>query len=818
MNSLALIETLWQDIRYALRGLRKSPGFTAVALLSLALGIGATTAIFSAVYGVLISPYPYARPGEIWAPEIREIKGENRGISFHRIPDYLEVRKLPAFSETMATMPETRLLSGDRAPENFQAISVTANAFDFLGVPAILGRTIEPSDLQPNGEPQPVLVLSYGAWQRLFSGSADALGQKLILNDQPFTVIGVMPPRFGWWTNEGGWIVMPEDRRDTRSAAAIMRLKPGVSARAAEQQLQALHLRLAEQHPDHFPRNGFITVLHNYMDVTVASGAMQKSLQLLFGAVGFLLLIACANVANLQLARATARAHEISVRMAIGAKRWRLVRQLLTESVVLSVSGGALGIGLAIGITKAVTVMMPPDYLPNEARITVNNSVLLFSAAISVLTGILFGLAPALRSSRPDVVDALKEAGRTAGTSSGGRTRGGLIIAEIALSVILLMGASLTIRGFLQLQAVDPGYQAGRVLMMGVNVAPKRYATYAQRVTFAENIVDGLRTIPGVQSVAIGNGGLPYAGQSSGYSIEGQAKEESRRLSLNFISSGYARTLGIPLRAGRELTPQEIAHAQPLALINATARKLWPAGINPIGAHVHVDLFDKLPPGLPSAPGVSSVFTIVGIVADTRNDGVANPPMPAIYLPYTLIAPTGRTVALRTNMPPMAVLNAVRERVRSLDKDQPLGRPITLEEMLGRETAMPRFNLALFGFFGLLGLSLAAVGIYSTVSYSVARRTHEIGIRMALGAKPGDVLRLMLTMAGRLLLAGLAVGIAGSLLLFRFVSSEVFRVPGADPVALGGVVLVLTVVALLACMLPARRASQLDPMLALRQE
>ena len=818
MNSLTFIETFWQDFRYALRGLRKSPGFTAVALLSLALGIGATTAIFSAVYGVLISPYPYARPGEIWAPEVREIKGADRGFSFHHIPDYLEIRKLPAFSETMATMPEMRLLSNNRAPENLQAISVTANAFDFLGVPPILGRTIEPFDLQPNGQPQPVIVLSYGAWRRLFSGSAGALGQKLVLNDQPFTVIGVMPPRFGWWTNEGGWLVMPEDMRDTRSAAVIMRLKPGLSARAAEQQLQALHLRLAEQHPDNFPKNGFVTVLHNYLDITAASGAMQQSLQLLFGAVGFLLLIACANVANLELARATARTHEISVRMAVGANRGRLVRQLLTESVVLSMAGGALGIALAIGITKVVTIMMPADYLPNEARITVNNSVLLFSAAISVLTGILFGLAPALKSSRPDLVDALKDGSRTIGSGSGGRTRMALVIAEIALSVVLLMGASLTMRGFLQLQAVNPGFQADRVLMMGVNLAPNRYTTYSQRVSFTENLVNSLRAIPGVQSVAIGNGGLPFGGQSSRYSIEGQPKEESRRLSINLINSGYAQTLGIPLHVGRDLTPQEIAHAEPYALINFTASKLWPAGVNPIGAHVHLDQFEKFPPGLLSAPGLTPVVTIVGILADTRNDGIANPPAPAIYLPYTLIAPTGRTVALRTNTPPMALLNTVRERLRGLDKDQPLGRPITLEEVLGRQTAMPRFNLVLFGFFGFLGLSLAAVGIYSTLSYSVARRTHEIGIRVALGAKPGDVLHLVLTMAAQLLVAGLALGLAGSLLLVRFVNSEVFYAPRTDPVALGAVVLGLTVVALLACMIPALRASRLDPMLAFRHE
>ena len=818
MNSLGFIETLWQDVRYSIRGLRKSPGFTLVALLSLALGIGATTAIFSVVYGVLISPYPYARPGEIWAPAIRDLKGDDPGFSFHKIRDFLEIKKLSPFSEVMATLPEGRLLTGDRAPENFQSIFVTANAFQFLGVQPILGRTIQPSDLRADGQPEPVIVLTMGAWSRLFDSSPDALGKKLILNDQPYTVIGVMPSRFGWWTDSGGWLVMPEDPRDNRSAAVIMRLKPGVSSHAAEQQLHALHLRLAQERPEGFPKAGFTTKLHNYLDITAASGTMQNSIHLLFGAVGFLLLIACANVANLQLARSTARGHEISVRMAVGARRGRLVRQLLTESVVLSVAGGIAGIALAVVITKAVVLMVPPGYLPNEARITVNTYVLLFSAAIAILTGVLFGLAPALKSSRPDLVDALKDAGRTTGTASGGRTRSALVVVEIALSVVLLMGASLTIRGFLQLQAVNPGFQADRVLLFGVNLQPKRYPTYTQRIAFIQNIVDVLRTIPGAQSVAVGNGGMPYAGQQSTFTIEGQPKDESRHLAISLVSSGYAQTLGIPMRSGRDLTPQEIAHAEPFALINATARKLWPAGADPVGAHVHLDQLDKLPSNLLPASNLSPVVTVVGIVADTRNDGLTNPPAPAIYLPYTMLAPNGRTLAVRTSTPPLSILNSVRERIRTVDPDLPLGRPITLEDVLGHESDMPKFNMALFSFFGFLGLAIAAIGIYSTLSYTVARRTHEIGIRMALGAARADVLGLMIRMAGRLVALGLVIGLVASLTLAKVLQSEIFHVPSTDPLVLGGVVLLLTLTAFLACVVPSRRATRLDPMSALRHE
>ena len=645
-----------------------------------------------------------------------------------------------------------------------------------------------------------------------------ALGKTLQLNDQTYTVIGVMPPRFGWYGSDGVWLPLPTNTAQDRFVNAIMRLKPGVSKSAAEQQLHSLHLQLAQAHPANFPKDGFHTRLLNYLDITVASGEMQSSLRLLFGAVAFLLLIACANVANLQLARATNRGREIAVRMSIGAGRFRVLRQLLTESVLLSFLGGALGVLFSIALTNAIVALMPEFYVPNEARITVNGYVLLFSIAVSVLTGILFGLAPAIQCSRADLVEALKDSGRASTSTSGGKTRNLLVVAEVALSAILLTGASLTVRGFVALHNVDVGFQPDRVLMVSLPLPAKRYPTYQQRIAFAQNILQRVQSLPGVLSAAIGNGGLPFGGPQSTFAIEGRPPAGTDRITLGLISADYSRTLGIPLRAGRNFTAQDVLHADSVALINQAAAKLWAAGENPIGGRIRLDLLAK-PGGNNLAPdGATGNVIVVGILADTKNAGLREPAAPVVYVPYTLVAPLGRQLALRTQGPPMLLLNAVRREVQAVDRDQPVARPITLEEVLGFETVQPRFNMALFSFFGMLGLALAAFGIYSVLSYTVARRTHEIGIRMALGADRGDVLGLMLAMGGKLVLTGLAAGLLGSLVLGRYLRSEVFEVPATDPVAIAAVVALLTAAAALACYLPARRAARLSPMGALRHE
>jgi putative ABC transport system permease protein len=812
-----LLENLGRDVRFAARLFVKSPGYTAVALLSLALGIGANTAIFSVVYGVLIDPYPYAKPNEIWAPEIRSLKTtQNRG-SYH-FDEFVEAAKLPAFAEAMATSFDNILLTGDRAPESLQGIRLSESAFHFMGVPALIGRTLTPSDIKPTGEAEPVLVLSYGAWQRLFDGNPDAIGKTLRLNDVPHTVVGVMPSRFGWYTNTGIWLPLPATQRD-RWVNPIFRLWPGVSKQVAEQQLHALHLTLAKQTPANFPKDGFRTILTNYMDITVASGEMRSSLQLLFGVVGFLLLIACANVANLQLAHGTGRAREIAVRMSIGAGRGQVLRQLLTESVVLSLAGGALGVLFAVAATKAIVALMPDFYVPNEARITVNTLVLLFSAAVSMLTGILFGLAPALHCSRPDLTDALKDAGRGSGAGRAtGRTRNLLVIAEVALSVILLIGASLTIRSFVALHQVDSGLRTEGVLFVGVPLLPQRYSSIEQRDRFAQSLIDRVKTLPGVEAVGSGTGGIPF-GWRSGFAIPGKSGPDNQRLALGLVSADYLRTIGVPLLRGRALAEQEIARAEHVALINETMSKLWPAGESPLGQRLRIDFLEKPPgPQVLFAANPTPYVTIVGIVADTKNNGLKEATMPGAFVPYTLAAPPQRMFAVRTQGDPKLLLNAVRAQVQAIDKDQPLGRPLTLKEILGFDTVQPRFNTALFSFFALLGLTLAMAGIYSVLSYHAARRTHEIGVRMALGAERGDVLKLLLGMGSRLIFAGIAAGLLGSLFLARFLQKLLFHVQPTDPVSMLAVVALLSATALLACYVPARRAARVDPITALRHE
>jgi putative ABC transport system permease protein len=720
----------------------------------------------------------------------------------------------------MATSPRPVLLTGGTNPESVNGVYLTGGAFNFIGVKPVIGRTIQPFDIHAGGEPDAVVVLTYSFWQRVFNSDVHALGKKIVVNDVPYTVIGVMPPRFGWWTNDSFWLPLPMHMADDTFVHVIMRLRPGITKQVAEQQLNELNIRLAAQYPREFPKGHLRTVLLNYMDITQASGQMSASLHLLLVAVGLLLLIACVNVANLQLARTTARAREIAMRLAIGAGRARLVRLLLTESVILSVLGGALGVMFAVASTRIVVALIPPDYVPNEARITINEYVLLFSLAVSMLTGILFGLAPALRSSRPDLVETLKDGGGGATGSARAQTlRNWLVIAEISLSVFLLAGASLAIRSFVQVLRTDPGFQPERVLRMDLTLPPKQYTSLEQRNMFDRNLLQSVMSLPGVESAALGNGGMPYSNWRSSYSFEGQPSSDDRKIIVSLISSQYPQTLGIPLKRGREFTEAELENGMHVALINESAARLWPSGEDPTGRHMQIDaLIGPTPESVFKAAGITPDVTIVGVVGDIKNAGLGDATVPAIYLPYTMFGPPDRQLAVRTFGDPMTALNGVREKIRELDKDLALGRPVTLDEVLGDETQQPRFTMALLTGFAALGLSLAAIGIYSVISYNVSQRVHEIGVRMALGAKRGDILKLVLLMVAKVAALGLVIGLSGSIALERIVRFQVFAKASFDATSLAMVVIVLAGTAMLAAWLPASRAGNLDPVAALRHE
>ncbi len=809
-----------QDLRFGVRMLLKHKGLTAVAVLTLALGIGATTALFSVIYGVLISPYPYARSHEIWTPGLVSVK-TTQTMRAYPLTAYQEMAKLPAFAEVMATDPETVLLTGEHAPEIFGGIRVSSNAFQFLGVPPLVGRTIQPSDISASGEPELVTVLSFQRWQKLFNGDPNAVGKTLRLNNEVYTIIGVMPPRFGWWTDDGLWLPMGTVARDAQMVFPVVRLKPGVTTTAAEGQLHALHQEVAKDPAARIPKEEFSTKLTNYLDVTAASGQMERSLQLLFCAVGLLLLIACANVANLQLAKTTARAREMCIRLALGARRVQLVRQLLTESVLLSLLGGALGLLFANWITHLTATLMPPSLVPNEARIEVNPHVLFFCLGISALTGILFGLMPALQSSRQNLVESLKNEGRASTTAAGGKLRTSLVVVEVALAVVLLFSASLTVRSFIALQKIELGFQPERLMGVALLLPHQRYATWEQRNRFSQDLLERVRNLPGVEAATMGTGGLPFGGPESGYTIGGQAGAETGQITLNTVGADYLRTLGIPLLQGRMLTESEVANADPVAVINEAAAQLWQSGESPLGRRIQLhQLSHPRQADILTPPAASPDVTVVGVIGNTRSDNLRDSAKPAVFVPYTKLAPPARTLAFRAQQDPRQLVNALREQVRQLDSEQPLFNPMTFEEVLGRWTAQPRFLMALFSLFAALGLGLALAGVYSVLSYMVSLRTRELGVRMALGAQPADILRLIFRLGGKLVGAGMVIGVLASLAAARLVGSQLnlFQVTNTDPLSFLGVAVLLSLVAAAACFIPARRSTKIDPMKALRHD
>jgi putative ABC transport system permease protein len=794
--------------------LLKSPGFTAVAVLALALGIGANTAIFSVVNSVLLRSLPYSDPDRlvvIWEtnPNLSEGLRLRNEASPANFLDWKAQNTV--FEDLGAYNWNTFNLTGGDQPEQLTGNPVTAGIFSTLGVKPLYGRVITPDD-DREGAP-PVVVLSHRLWQRRFGARAEVVGEQIALNNQSYTVVGVMPPEFEFPVAMSElWVPMAftkaaAERRQAHFLYTRARLKPGVTLAQAQAEMDTIAARLRQQYPDTNTDRGIrLVTLH---EETVAQ--LRPALLVLMGAVLLVLLIACANVANLMLARATARHKEIAIRTALGASRWRVARQLLTESVLLALAGGLLGLLLALWGVDLLKSGVPENmtYMHGWNQIGLDARVLAFTLGVSLLTGIIFGLAPALQASKTDLHEGLKEGDRGS-TGTRNRVRGLLVAFEMAISLVLLVGAGLMMRSVVKLLEVRPGFDPHNVLSVSLSLPRARYDN-AQKVSdFVAQLQERVAAQPGVRSVgAVDLLPMAGSGQTTTFVVEGKpapARGSEPEANYRVATPTYFSTLGIPVQKGRAFTAHDKADAPPVALINETmAREFFP-GEDPIGRRL-LDPDGQNPP-----------TEIVGIVGDVKHWGLDDKPESFLYLPHAQVGGRFITLVARTDGDPAAMASAVRREVLALDKDQPVFDVKTMEQRIATTSAPRRLPMYLLGVMASVALVLAAVGIYGVVAYSVTQRTHEIGIRMALGAQRRDILSLVVRQGMLMATVGVGVGLVASYFLMKVMSGMLYGVSATDPVTFSGVALLLATVALLACLIPARRATRVDPMVALRYE
>jgi putative ABC transport system permease protein len=803
------MDTLFRDIRYGLRSLWKRPAFTAVALIALALGIGANTAIFSLVNAVLVQPLPFDQPDRLvwmWG-NIRQ--GGNRASVSP--PDFLDYRKQNTTFEHFAASgsgPTFEILTGSGEPERLLSGRVTGNYFQALGVNPALGRGFVLENEKPANDH--VTILSFGLWQRRFGGDPDIVGKSIVLNGESYAVLGVMPREFNFPRAAELWVPMSFDRNDEMKIRKahflrpIGRLKPGVTITQAQADTDAIARQLEQMYPD--SNTGWNLRLVSLRDQLV--GNTKATLFILLGAVGFVLLIACANVANLLLVRAAARQKEIALRTALGASRARIVRQMITESVLLALMGGALGTFLATwGID--LLVLVSGDNLPPTARVRIDATVLAFTLLISLVTGLLFGLAPALRTIKLNLCDSLKEGGRSFGEGlQRNLTRSVLVVVESAIAVVLLIGAGLLVRSLIRLQNTSPGFDANNVLTMRIDLPQEKYKTDEQRTNFFQQLETRVNGLPGVEHVGMISE-LPLSGQLSDipYTVEGRpptSPDQGFDDDFRLVNTQYFRAMHIPLLRGRNFTQQEVINAAKVVLISdLLAKRVFP-NEEPIGHRL--------------ISGMSGVaFEIIGVVGDIRHSALENQPLPAMYLP-TFGAASRMNLVIRTQSDPANLTAAVRREVKAIDPDQPIAAVKTMDDWLATAVSGPRYRTFLLALFALLALVLASTGIYGVMSYSVAQRTHEIGVRMAVGAVAIDVLKMIVRQGMSLVAVGVCLGLVGAFALTRVMSSLLFEVRPNDPLTFLFVALFLCLVALVACYVPARRATKVDPLVALRYE
>jgi predicted permease len=812
------MQTLLQDLRYGARMLMKSPAVTVVAIIALTLGIGANTAIFSVVHAVMLRSFPY-QDGEklaiVWEHRKSGKANPQNVINMGNFFDWKDQNTV--FSDMAAFFDLNVNLTGDGQPEEVPGQIATPNLFSLLGVNPIRGRTFTPDEGKP-GQAR-VVVIGYDLWQRRFGGDPAIVGRKITLNNEPNEVIGVLPPDVGWFVQKGSlirsapqiwspWEVSNDLRvRRGRFARAVARLKPGVTLEQAQNEMNVIGSRLEQQYPE-FNTQWGVNVVPLRTQVT---GEIRKPLYILLGAVGFVLLIACANVANLLLARAASRKKEIALRAGLGASRWRIARQLLTESVLLSAIGGGLGLLLAWWGTRALLAFSPPELM--ELRDTaVNLPVLAFTVGLTLLTGIVFGLVPAIEAARFDLNESLKEGGRTAGSRSN-RLRNAFVVTQVALALVLLVGAGLLIRSLNRLNSVEPGFDPNQLLTMRVNLPARKYDTDPEVIGFFQRAVEQIRSLPGVEAAGSINY-VPFGGPHSATSmhIEGQPERPpGQRLTTGIVvtDANYFETMRIPLTRGRLFTAQEATEMRHVVVVNeAFARENFP-GQDPLGKRVTINMKND-DENVPTE--------IIGIVGDNKHKGLDIEIEPMAFWPHPELVVSSMTLILRTRGEPTSVAAAARNVIQGLDPDQPIGEVNTMQGLMATSVARSRFNTILLAVFSVVALVMAAVGIYGVMSYSVQQRTHELGIRLALGAQQRDVLQLIVKQGVVLGVIGVTAGLLASLGLTRLMSSLLFEVTATDARTFAIVAVGLFSIVLMACYIPARRATKVNPLVALRYE
>ena len=798
------------DIRFAIRLLIKRPGFSIVAILTLALGIGATTAIFTVVNAVLLSPLPFPD-----ADRLAAVRIVGQGAEMYPLPDtdFLAWRDQNQTADAVAVWEtDAATLTGDGAAERVGATGVTDRFFDVLGARPLLGRVFNAGDDKP-GAPKTV-ILSHAFWMRRFHGDPGVVGRTLALGGVPHAILGVMPASFTFprETTELWQILTmnPPPRRGPFYTHGIARLKPGVSIEELRANLGVVTAGLRRQYPG--PNNGTLDAISLHESLV---GNVKQVLWVLLGAVGFLLLIATVNVANLLLARAATREREIALRGALGAARARIVRQLVTESVVLAIVAGGLGLAIASWGTRAL-LALAPEGIPRLSEVRMNVPVFLFALTAAAICGVVFGLVPALRASRTPLVETLKEGGRGGIGAGHRRVQRVLVVVEIALALILSAGAGLMIRSLSELQRVSPGFDPGHLLTFQLSVPRAQYPETPKVRAFYDQLVQRLEALPGVRSAALSLSLPPNLLQvTDNFMVEGQVLPPNQGAPVGpvvMVSDAFFNTLGVPLVRGRVFDERDEDGAPPVVIVNEALAKKYFAGVDPVGRRFKVG-----GPERPIGPD-NPWMTVVGVVGDVKYSGLDAAPEPTYYLPYRQSTWRGQFVVVRGSSDPHALATAVRGVVASLDKDVPITRVRTMDELMHASVAPPRFRTVLITIFALVGLLLAAIGIYGVMAYAVAERTHELGVRIALGADRRAVLRLVLGETFVLAAIGIAVGLAGALAMARLIQSLLFGITSTDAVTFIGISALLAVTALAASCVPARRAMRVDPMVALRYE